>query len=125
MATLQAHAWPGNVRELKNAVERSLFRWADPDTQVAEVVIDPFRSPYSELPPQAAAEPDTGLPEIAETAQDVDFNTYMAEVERRYLADGLARNGHHQGRTAKALGLSYDQLRGLVRKHGLSRRRRR
>jgi psp operon transcriptional activator len=46
-------------------------------------------------------------------------------IEKRLLQEALARQGHNQRRTAGTLGLSYDQLRGLVRKHGLTRRRRR
>ena len=50
METLEQYPWPGNVRELKNAVERSLYRWGDPDTPVHEVVIDPFLSPFDAVP---------------------------------------------------------------------------
>ena len=33
------------------------------------------------------------------------------------LRQALRQHGHHQKRTARALGLSYDQLRHLLRKH--------
>ncbi|HCD54068.1 MAG TPA: phage shock protein operon transcriptional activator, partial [Halieaceae bacterium] len=46
-------------------------------------------------------------------------------IERRRRQQARAERGHHQRRTAESLGLSYDQLRGLVRKHKLSGRRRR
>src|SRR5210317_2411498 len=48
MSQLIQHSWPGNVRELKNAVERSLHRWGDPLEPVAQIVTDPFRSPFEE-----------------------------------------------------------------------------
>jgi psp operon transcriptional activator len=121
MAQLQRHSWPGNVRELKNAVERSLYRWGDPLRPVGELVIDPFQSPYSEAPP----------PPPAQAAGDArgedpggDFTTRMAQIERQLLREALREHGQHQGRTAESLGLSYDQLRHLIRKHGLSRRAR-
>jgi len=53
-----------------------------------------------------------------------DFADRMLAIERRLLHQALVDNNHHQRRTADALGLSYDQLRGLVRKHRLGRRRR-
>jgi psp operon transcriptional activator len=61
MAALEQYPWPGNVRELKNAVERSLFRWGDPDNPVDEVVIDPFLSPFTEAPTTPATAPAASL----------------------------------------------------------------
>jgi psp operon transcriptional activator len=130
---LTHHAWPGNVRELKNAVERSVYRWEDPASPVAEVVIDPFVSPYADPEPtgqtHAPSPPQPGGTaaehESTEAPAPKDFTAHMTQVERDYLHQALAANGHHQRRTAEQIGLSYDQLRGLVRKHGLSRRRRR
>jgi psp operon transcriptional activator len=119
MQALMAHPWPGNVRELKNAVERSLHRWGDPLEPVDEVVIDPFRSPFREEPVAAAP---TSSP--AEATVPVPFNKRMDMIEKQLLQEALAQQGHNQRRTAATLGLSYDQLRGLVRKHGLTRRRR-
>jgi psp operon transcriptional activator len=121
MAALQVHSWPGNVRELKNAVERSLYRWGVADEPVDEVVLDPFHSPFTE-------EADTGLEpsgrEGKDEEPDLDFSARIQQVEQRLLREALAENGHNQRRTAAALGLSYDQLRGLVRKYGLTGRRR-
>ncbi|WP_213270152.1 helix-turn-helix domain-containing protein [Hyphomonas sp.] len=39
------------------------------------------------------------------------------------LIDGaLADTGGHQGKAADALGLTYHQLRGLLKKHGYAKR---
>jgi psp operon transcriptional activator len=122
MNTLQRHAWPGNIRELKNTVERSLHRWADPGHPVSEIVIDPFVSPFEEAPLPPADEGATDQP-TADSAP-AGFSDRMRAIERQLLGDALAANGHSQRRTAEALGLSYDQLRGLVRKHRLSTRSR-
>ena len=123
MAELLAHHWPGNIRELKNAVERSLYRWGDSEQVVAEVVIDPFQSPFA-VEPTAEAGAGAGAGEDKNTAKLQDFSGHMAQIEKQLLQQALQRHGHNQRRTAAALGLSYDQLRGLVRKHGLARRRR-
>ncbi len=113
---LLSHSWPGNVRELKNVVERSLYRWGDTGTEVDEVVIDPFISPYREpvpLPPPQ---------EVAATSGSYDFAARMQDIECNLLREALRENGNNQRRTAEALGLTYDQLRGMVKKHRLGRR---
>lgn len=38
------------------------------------------------------------------------------------LDDALATHDGHQGRTAEALGLTYHQLRGLLKKHGYGKK---
>jgi len=118
LAAMLRHDWPGNVRELKNAVERSLYRWNDPQEPVAEIVIDPFQSPFADPPPTVAA---VALP--GPEAQ-IKFSDRVNLIEKQLLGEALEQHGHNQRRTAGALGLSYDQLRHLVRKHGLARRRR-
>ena len=48
-----------------------------------------------------------------------DFRAATAAYERTLLEQALARNRHHQRKAAADLGLSYDQLRHQLRKHGL------
>jgi psp operon transcriptional activator len=121
--TLTAHDWPGNVRELKNVVERSLYRWGDPTSAVGEVVLNPFQSPYDE---DSHSEPSEELTSRSGIAVDADtnipasFSGRVEALEKRLLLEALTHNGHNQKRTAQSLGLSYDQLRGLVRKYSLA-----
>jgi len=124
LARLRDHPWPGNVRELKNAVERSVYRWGDPSEPVADVVLDPFAEARPTLP---AAAPPAEAPAAAPAPEpgDAPLRARVDAYERRLLEDALALHGYHQRRTAEALGLSYDQLRGLLRRHGLRSRRRR
>jgi psp operon transcriptional activator len=112
---LEQHDWPGNVRELKNTVERSLFRWDKPGSAVDLIVIDPFESPFAEKE-VATVVADTG----EETEPAPDFQSRTRDFEIDLLRSALRDNGHNQRRTADALGLTYDQLRGMVRKYGLS-----
>jgi psp operon transcriptional activator len=122
---LLSHPWPGNIRELKNVVERSLYRWARPDTPVGDIVINPFISPFDETDP-ALPEPvsaETPHATATETPANIDFNARVAAVEKQLLNKALSEHGYNQRRTAQALGLSYDQLRGLVRKYNLAGKR--
>ncbi|MEH6583315.1 MAG: phage shock protein operon transcriptional activator [Halioglobus sp.] len=119
---LEDHGWPGNIRELKNVVERSIYRWGKPDIPVGQIVIDPFKSPYcdgTETTEEAAGDENVMTP-IEVQAQPLDFHQRIAVLERQLIEEALAKNGHNQRHTADALGLRYDQLRGLIRKYKLS-----
>ncbi len=123
MDALMKYPWPGNVRELKNAVERSMHRWGDPVAPVGEVVIDPFLSPFEE---SLTGETGVQQEQISQVhgGGPGGFTEQIQAAERRLLRAALAENGHNQRRTAAALDLSYDQLRGLLRKYGLTGSRR-
>jgi len=115
---LVQHDWPGNIRELKNAVERSLFRWDHPDDPVAEIIIDPFAPPFTDQTSRSTQRlQHDGIVKCEEV---IDFQTQVQQFEKQLLGTTLAQNGYNQRRTAAALGLSYDQMRGLVRKYKLS-----
>ena len=122
MTALEQHSWPGNIRELKNVVERSVYRWTEPGQPVDTIVIDPFQSPFVEREPSPTE--NTQAQTSHEPTQTVDFAQRMDNIEKGLLQEALRDNQHNQRRTADALGLSYDQLRGLVRKHQLTGRRR-
>ena len=129
MATLMHHDWPGNVRELRNVVERAVYR-SEAGEPVDEIVLDPFRSPWRPTATGGAPAPATiqiqttpraaEQPEIEATpATGYDFTEFIATTEKRLLTEALARNAHHQKKTADFLGMSYHQLRNQLRKHGL------
>ncbi len=120
---LDAYAWPGNVRELRNVVERAVYRWDDPAQPVGEVQFDPFESPWKPAGPVQAA--PAGAPQASVPAAPVaydgvtDLRTAVDAHERAIIEHHLARHRFNQRQTAKALGLSYDQLRHALRRHGL------
>jgi psp operon transcriptional activator len=128
MAQLRAHNWPGNVRELKNAAERSFYRWraSEMPGPVGEIIIDPFPALSAADDLQAeyetAAPVATMAPEIKSAESgDINLRARLDEIEKQLVTEALARNGDNQKRAAKALSLSYDQIRGIVRKYGIGR----
>jgi psp operon transcriptional activator len=131
MRSLEDYQWPGNVRELRNVVERAVYRWDTWDEPVGHIVFDPFSSPWK---PQPMLTADRGGPAPASAARPAPTSTPVpsgmldsvtnlrAAVdahEKAILEAALARHRYNQRQTAKALSLSYDQLRHAMKKHGL------
>ena len=106
-------------------VERAVYRW-DEAGPVAAVEFDPFASPYrpgagedvTSSPPVSAPRADE--PIAACEAGPSDFMSRVARFERELLAGSLAEHRFNQRATADALGLSYDQLRHALKRHGLA-----
>ena len=123
---LEEHHWPGNVRELRNVIERAVYRWDEWNEPIAHVQFDPFESPWTPQagPRPTGAEPSHAAPPTAPRAQDYDtiedLRAAVEAHERAIVEHHLGRNRWNQRQTAKALGLTYDQLRHCIRKHGLT-----
>jgi PAS domain S-box-containing protein len=95
--------WPGNVRELQNVVQRSLA------TQDAPAILALLgRSGGSRLIPEAF--PVQVKLSLSETVQ---------AFEKQVIADMLARNQHHIGRTADMLGIPRLTLHRKIKKYQL------
>ncbi len=126
MAALEEYQWPGNVRELRNVIERAVYRWGDWAEPIGHIVFDPFDSPWKPAPlprhEQAEAPAPRAAPRGAQLDQVSDLRRAVDAHEKAILEQALARHRFNQRQTAKALGLSYDQLRHAMKKHGLSER---
>ena len=121
---LATYAWPGNVRELRNVVERAIYRWDDWEEPVGHVQFDPFDSPWKPAPPPArenheAAPADAATGPGPEYEAIDDLRGAVDAHERAILEHALGKHRWNQRHTAKALGLSYDQLRHCIKKHAL------
>lgn len=130
MAALEDYAWPGNVRELRNVIERAVYRWDDPGQAIAHVQFDPFDSPWRPRQPEhrlaaspAPAAASTPATPAALANGDFDAVTDLRAAvdahERMILVHALGKHRWNQRQTARALGLSYDQLRHAIRKHAI------
>lgn len=109
---LAAHPWPGNVRQLKNVVERAVYRSGGEEIESFE--FDPFASPFTPLPQDSPPAPAPAAP----LAPGQPFKEAVADYERRLLRQALIAARFNQRQAAELLGLTYHQLRGLLRKHG-------
>ena len=124
IAAMEAHRWPGNVRELRNFAERITHRalavsLTEP-IRFDAAALDPFASPYRPGAPEQESEATNPAPPPA--AQIGDFEALTLSYERQLIDTALSEFSGHQGKAADALGLTYHQLRGLLRKHGYGKR---
>ncbi len=128
-AELEGYGWPGNVRELRNVVERAVYRWPEPGRPISAIVFDPFASPWKPrplMPGAAAVSADSTAPAPATASVisghgDVtDLKSAVDAHEAAIVRAALERFRYNQRATAKGLGLTYDQLRHCMKKHGLS-----
>jgi len=114
-ALLEYH-WPGNVRELKNVVERAVYRSMGSDKPIRSINFDPFASPWRPGPGK------TEIPNRSDPlpAAAYDFKEYIQNREIELLNSALEQCRFNQKKTAEFLGLTYHQLRGYLRKYGLT-----
>jgi psp operon transcriptional activator len=110
-ASLAAYPWPGNVRELRNVVERAVASAEQPDQPLDEIVFDPFASPFR--PGVAVAVPEEPSGGFAER---------VGAFESGLLRAALEASRFNQRQAARRLGLTYDQLRHHLKKHGIAAR---
>ena len=111
-ATLLGYSWPGNVRELKNVVERSVYRHGSSQDELDEIIINPFAKRAEPL--DEASLPASDLPTLP-----LDFKSWQHQQEKDLLEMALKQGRFNQRKAAELLGLTYYQLRGMLKKHAL------
>lgn len=130
---LLAYGWPGNIRELRNVVERAVYRWDLKNEPIDAIQFDPFASPWRpvavskvaldlgggsgrrEVPEATAA----AVPERHFPPAPGNFKDAMMAHERIILETALQAARYNQRVAARALSLTYDQLRHALKRHGL------
>ncbi|WP_409158334.1 phage shock protein operon transcriptional activator [Pectobacterium sp. B2J-2] len=110
--TLLNYGWPGNIRELKNVVERSVYRHGDSEQPLDAIILNPFRRTpaVQDISSQAtASRPDLPL----------EMKPWLLEQEKGLIDRALNQAKFNQRKAAELLGLTYHQLRGLLKKHDI------
>lgn len=114
---LEQYQWPGNIRELKNVVERAVYR-ANSEF-IDEIIFNPFKS--SITPSFKNDKEEKQTPQILDKYKNLSFTDTINQFTTDYLLEAFKAQNFHQKKTAQALGLTYNQFRGLYRKHGLKK----
>jgi len=113
--TLLAYQWPGNVRELKNVVERSVYRHHSSDEPLDRIIINPF-APRAQAATAAPDDASGSLP-----ALPLDLRLWQNQQERALVEASLQQAKYNQRRAAELLGVTYHQLRAMMKKHGIEK----
>jgi two-component system response regulator PilR (NtrC family) len=106
LAALRSHEWPGNVRQLENAIERAVALEAGEELTIE---LD------SEGPRSQATASTNG--HHAVPAGGLDFEDYVANIERALIEQALEQAGGVQTRAAELLKISYRSFRHLLKKY--------
>jgi transcriptional regulator with GAF, ATPase, and Fis domain len=117
---LLTHRWPGNIRELQNAIERALII---SDRTSDRTLITPAHLGIS-VRRDAPAEPPPSSPPSSSTAASAPSEprsvASLAELEKRAIAEALARANGNKSRAAAALGLTRFQLYARLKRFRLT-----
>ena len=130
--TLLSYPWPGNVRELKNTIERAVYR--SKGHAITTIQLNPFENPFQikDHTPQEDAN-HTQTPKAPQKTDTLEHSKTMSfsydnipinrlneakeDIERNLLDRALKQAKGNQKEAAAIMELSYDQFRGLYRKH--------
>jgi transcriptional regulator with GAF, ATPase, and Fis domain len=108
---LLTHPWPGNIRELQNAIERALIVSDGGLITADQLGLARPRLPSGEAPlPGVPTPPSVATQDAAATLQ---------ELERRAIADALAKAKGNKTAAAAALGLTRMRLYTKLKQLGL------
>ncbi|QSX38481.1 phage shock protein operon transcriptional activator [Shewanella sedimentimangrovi] len=139
---LMDYDWPGNIRELKNVVERSVYRSSAEGEPIEDIILDPFESPYrpqgrirtverrsgngnGHSQPIKVTDTEVSAPEPQQVSTasrvnfPIDLKQHCEDLEKDIIQQALAAGQFNQKKTADLLGLSYHQLRGILKKYNL------
>ena len=108
---LKAFEWPGNVRQLENTIERAVAM-----EMGNELKVD-FEADRPRARAVAASSNGHSSPNVP--TDGIDFEKYVAGVERSLIESALQQSGGVQIRAAELLKVSYRSFRHLLKKYDI------
>ena len=110
LEALRAFEWPGNVRQLENTIERAVAMETGDELKVDLEADRPRTRP-------AAASTNGDSAHVS--ADGIDFEKYVAGIERSLIESALEQSGGVQIRAAELLKVSYRSFRHLLKKYDI------
>ena len=101
--------WPGNVRQLENTIERAVAMETNQELSVE----------LEQEQPLARAAAANGGGNCGVPPSGMDFEKYVADIERSLIESALERSGGVQTRAAELLNVSYRSFRHLLKKYDI------
>ncbi|MCG9549077.1 phage shock protein operon transcriptional activator [Vibrio harveyi] len=120
--SLLDYEWPGNVRELKNVIERAIYRHGLNSDPIEHLIFNPFETGWENALGHSASQEEPETTQAAQKAEihfPLDYKQWQEDQDIELLNRALEEAKFNQRQAAELLGLSYHQLRGMVRKYGL------
>ncbi|RBW66571.1 phage shock protein operon transcriptional activator [Vibrionales bacterium C3R12] len=114
---LLAYPWPGNVRELKNVIERAVYQNGTSQYAIDELIFDPFIPHWDSQESDVIDDSSTGEQIFS---FPLNYKLWQEQQDKALLNQVLKQSKFNQRQAAELLGLSYHQLRGMIRKYGLN-----
>jgi len=108
---LKAFDWQGNVRQLENTIERAVAMESG-----TELTVD-LEADRPRARAAAASSNGHGSPDVP--SDGIDFEKYVAGVERSLIESALQQSGGVQIRAAELLKVSYRSFRHLLKKYDI------
>jgi two-component system, NtrC family, response regulator AtoC len=115
---LLAYHWPGNIRELRNVVERAMI--LSSGEEISSIDLPQEIVNFSRSQGDGSGDPWERWLE-ARPGGVLSFEDISARFEQHLVRWALEATGHNRTRAAELLGFEkVDQLRYLMRKHGIA-----
>ncbi|MGL5006362.1 MAG: phage shock protein operon transcriptional activator [Plesiomonas sp.] len=113
------YSWPGNIRELKNVVERAVYRNPNPHHLVEQIIFNPFLPLNTiTLPEKRTILPTPYLEDQPLSLKfPLNLKQWLAQQEQYALTAAMQQTRYNQKQAAVLLGITYHQLRGMLRKY--------
>jgi len=108
MDALMAYGFPGNVRELQSKVDQALLLNREGPLELQDFGLATHSTPAA------------GSASSQATSFDCNLKEARARFEKAYLSEWLKRCDGNVLETARAIGISRNQLHRLLKEHGLS-----
>ena len=110
---LRDFEWPGNVRQLENTIERAVAMESGNELKV-DLEAD---RPRARAATAATNGNGSGAPHVS--TDGIDFEKYVAGIERSLIESALEQSGGVQIRAAELLKVSYRSFRHLLKKYDI------
>src|SRR5947209_6430541 len=114
LIALRGSEWPGNVRQLENTIERAV---ALETTDQLNIELDADRPKARAAAAGHGSNGNRSHPGVP--AEGIDFDRYVAGIERSLIESALQQAGGVQNHAAEFLKVAYRSFRHLLKKYDI------